>query len=215
MACRSWPVIPSLRRWDNTSSGFSSFADGGINKYNQRPEWAVSGADEPNTLKVSGTYELPIGPGKTYFNNKGVTGQIVGGWQVGWITRLRGWYRRLRVQQRWIQKTALHSLTASTGRTYVVRIASVKLSTASYSRADEYFSGKIASAQIFNAGAFAATPSQFVLGDAIRNYAELRNPANYNEDVNVRKHFYFGERFQGILQVDYFNVFNRTRFFRA
>jgi hypothetical protein len=28
----------------------------------------------------------------------------------------------------------------------------------------------------------------------------------------VRKHFYFGERFQGILQVDYFNLFNRTRF---
>ena len=38
----------------------------------------------------------------------------------------------------------------------------------------------------------------------------MRNPANYNESVNVRKHFFFGERFQGILQVDYFNVLNRT-----
>jgi len=28
----------------------------------------------------------------------------------------------------------------------------------------------------------------------------------------VRKHFYLGERFQGILQVDYFNAFNRTQF---
>ena len=40
-------------------------------------------------LKVSGTYELPIGPGKKYFNNKGVTGQILGGWQVAgsWTMR--------------------------------------------------------------------------------------------------------------------------------
>ncbi|MDT7811287.1 MAG: hypothetical protein QOJ42_1203, partial [Acidobacteriaceae bacterium] len=45
-----------------------------------------------------------------------------------------------------------------------------------------------------------------------RTYNEMRGPANYNEDVNVRKHFFFGERFQGILQVDYFNVLNRTIF---
>ena len=38
------------------------------------------------------------------------------------------------------------------------------------------------------------------------------DPANYNENANVRKHFFFGERFQGILQVDYFNLFNRTMF---
>src|SRR6185503_2415289 len=69
---------------DNTSSGFSSFTSGGINKYNQRPEWAVSNADEPQTLKVSGTYMLPIGPGKKYVNNRKL-GNVVGGWQVGWI----------------------------------------------------------------------------------------------------------------------------------
>ena len=28
------------RLMDNTSSGFSSFTSGGINKYNQKPEWA-------------------------------------------------------------------------------------------------------------------------------------------------------------------------------
>jgi hypothetical protein len=88
----------------------------------------------------------------------------------------------------------------------------VGLKTASYSRVADYFSGKIAAAQIFNLGSFAATPSQYVLGNAQRNYNQLRFPANYNEDVNVRKHFFFGERFQGILQVDYFNVFNRTIF---
>ncbi len=32
------------------------------------------------------------------------------------------------------------------------------------------------------------------------------------KSANVRKHFYLGERFQGILQVDYFNILNRTQF---
>ncbi|HEY6406082.1 MAG TPA: hypothetical protein VIY29_01310, partial [Ktedonobacteraceae bacterium] len=67
-------------------------------------------------------------------------------------------------------------------------------------------------AQMFNPAGFALTSSQYVLGDAERNYPELRGPALYNEAANVRKHFFFGERFQGILQIDYFNLFNRTQF---
>jgi hypothetical protein len=66
---------------------------------------------------------------------------------------------------------------------------------------------------MFNPKGFTPTPSQYVLGNATRNYSELRGPALYNENANVRKHFYFGERFQGILQVDYFNLFNRTQFY--
>jgi len=40
----------------------------------------------------------------------------------------------------------------------------------------------------------------------------IRSPGIANESVNVRKHFYMGEHVQGILQVDYFNVLNRTFF---
>jgi hypothetical protein len=191
------------RLWDNTSSGFSSFTAGGINKYNQGVEWAVSDHDEPNTFKASGTYELPIGPGKAHFNNKGVTGQLIGGWQVGWILDYEA-------------GTAFgvneNGTPFPNGFNRPDRASSVKLSTASYKRAADFFSGKISAAQIYDQKAFTATPSQFVLGNAQRNYPELRNPAYYNENANVRKHFYFGERFQGILQVDYFNLFNRTKF---
>jgi len=48
------------------------------------PEFTISNADEPQTLKASGTYELPIGPGKKYVNNH-LLENLVGGWQVGWI----------------------------------------------------------------------------------------------------------------------------------
>ena len=103
---------------DNTSSGFSSFTSGGINKYNQKPEWAVSNADAPQTLKVSGTYELPIGPGKKYVNNYKM-GNLVGGWQVGWILDYEAGTPC--VQRRSAAKTARLSRTASTVRTAIRR----------------------------------------------------------------------------------------------
>jgi hypothetical protein len=191
------------RLWDNTSSGFSSFTAGGINKYNQGVEWAVSNSDEPNTLKLSGTYELPIGPGKTYFNNRRVTGQLLGGWQVAWILDYEAG-QALGVTE--------NGTPFPNGFNRPDRNTSVKLKTASYTRTKDAFSKKIPIGQMWDPNAFTLTPSQFVLGNAQRNYGELRAPAQYNENANVRKHFYFGERFQGILQVDYFNLFNRTMF---
>jgi len=204
------------RLWDNTSSGFSSFTAAALNKYNQKAEWAVSGADEPNTLKISGTYELPIGPGKQFFNNKGVTGQLLGGWQAGWILDYEAGTPLCSCNSGQIQENGSAYPGKSTSGPNVTlrpdRVPNVKLKTASYQKARNYFAGKISVAQMFDPTGFALTSSQYVLGNAQRNYSELRDPALYNENVNVRKHFYFGERFTGILQIDYFNVLNRTIF---
>jgi len=190
------------RLWDNTSSGFSSFTAGGINKYNQKPEWAVSNSDEPQTLKVSGTYELPIGPGKQYLNNH-TTGNIVGGWQVGWI---------LDYESGTANGVYENGSPFPNGFNRPDRNPGVSLGTASYSRVRDFFLGKIGSAQMYDPSAFTLTPTQYVIGDAQRNYSALRNPAYLMEDFNAKKHFYMGERFQGILSVDYFNAFNRTQF---
>jgi hypothetical protein len=152
-------------------------------------------------LKVSGTYELPIGPGKAHFNNHNVTGQLLGGWQVGWI---------LDYEAGTAFGVSENGTPFPNGFNRPNRDPSVKLSTASYSHIKSTLTTAGTSALVFNPKAFTATPSQYVLGNAKRSYGELRNPAQYNEDANVRKHFYFGERFQGILQMDYFNLFNRT-----
>ncbi len=191
------------RQYDNTSSGFSSFTSGGINKYNQGVEWAISNSDQPNVVKVSGTYELPIGPGKALFNNKGVTGQVFGGWQMGWI---------LDYEAGTANGVYENGSPFPNGFNRPNRNHSVSISTASYNRERDYFLGKIGVAQMFNPAAFSVTPSQYVIGDAQRNYPGLRNPAFYNEDLNARKRFYFGAGIVGILQIDYFNVFNRTIF---
>ena len=189
---------------DNTSSGFSSFTSGGINKFNQRPEWAVSNSDEPQTLKASGTYELPIGPGKKYVNNH-LMGNLVGGWQVGWI---------LDYEAGTANGPGENGTPFPNGFNRPDRNPSVSLSTASYSRAhDAFVKGGPDGPQpkMYNTDAFTPTPSQYVLGNATRNYGGMRNPPRYLENLNAKKKFYIGERWRAILSVDYFNAFNRTQ----
>jgi hypothetical protein len=190
------------RLWDNTSSGFSSFTSGGINKYNQKPEWAISSSDIPQSLKVSGTYELPIGPGKKYVNNYKL-GNLVGGWQLGWILNYSGG-----------EATGVNENGSPfpNGFNRPDRNTSASLGTASYSKVRDQFVGKSAKAQIYPKDGFTATPTQYVIGNAKRNYSELRQPAHYFESINAMKHFYLGEKVTATLKVDYFNAFNRTRF---
>lgn len=187
---------------DNTSSGFSSFTSGGINKYNQSPEWAVSNSNEPQTFKGSGTYELPIGPGKKYLNNH-TTGNLAGGWQVGWI---------LDYEAGSVNGPSENGSPFPNGFERPDRNEGVGLSTASYSKARDYFVGKIGAAQMYNPAAFTTTPTQYIIGTAKRNYEGMRNAPLLIENLNARKKFYFGEKLTGVLQVDYFNAFNRTQF---
>jgi hypothetical protein len=206
------------RIWDNTSSGFTSFTAAALNKYNQKPEWGVSGADEPNTLKLSGTYELPIGPGKAFLNNKGVEGQLLGGWQFGWFLDYEAGQPLCGCNNGGIQENGDPYPGKSTSGPNVTlrpnRVSGVSLHTTSYSKAKDFFTGKVPTApDMFPTNGFTATPSIYSLGNATRTYSELRGPANYNENANVRKHFYLGERFQAIVQMDYFNFFNRTIFY--
>jgi hypothetical protein len=193
---------------DNTNSGFSSFTSGGINKYNQKPEWTVSNNNEPQTLKVSGTYELPIGPGKKFLNNH-TTGNILGGWQVAWILD----YEAGQPVSDCSSSSACENGTPfPNGFDRPDRNPSVSLSTASYTRARDYFVHKIGVAQMWNPAAFTLTSSQYVLGNAQREYGGMTKDMWAFENLNARKKFFFGERFTGILAVDYFNAFNRTQF---
>jgi hypothetical protein len=196
------------RLMDNTSSGFSSFTSGGINKYNQVPEWATSQSDEPQTLKISGTYELPIGPGKKYVNNYKL-GNLVGGWQVGWILNYESGTPLSNCQG---SSVCENGTPFPNGFNRPDRNSSVGLSTASYNKARDYFVGKIPVAQMFNPAAFTLTSSQYVLGDAKRSYGGTRNARTDFENLNAKKRFYFGERVTAVLAVDYFNAFNRTQF---
>lgn len=190
------------RSYDNASSGFSSFSNGALNKYNQKAEYTISSADSPNTLKVSGVYDLPIGPGKKYLNNKGVVGQVTGGWQIGYI---------LDYEQGTPFGVGDNVPGLPGGGNRPDRNPAVPLKTASYQLERDFFLGKRASAQIYDPAAFTPT-APYVLGNAVRNYSELRYQGYKNENLDLHKKFFFGERFSGILKFDLFNAFNRTLF---
>ncbi len=194
----SWTLSHSM---SNVDSGFSTFAADAENKYNQYPEWTISGADVKNLEKVSGVYELPIGPGKALVNSKGIAGQVLGGFQVAFILTYQGG------TPFGISENG-NPLGNPGGFNRPNRNPAVPLSTHYvHPGADRL---RVTTSSI-PANAFIAT-GPFELGNAQRNYSELRNPRYDNENINVRKTFATGERLQFFIQADFFNVLNRTLF---
>lgn len=194
------------RTMANVDSGFGTFGALPENKYNQRAEYAVSGNDELNNVKISGTYELPIGPGKSYLNNHGVVGTLLGGLQVGFI------------------------LDYETGTPFGIsengnplgcagcfnrpnEVQGVKRSSTGYKNLN-FNSGK-SNRQVFSTTAFVTTGNStgdYTLGNAKRNYTAFRNPGFYSESMKASKKFAIGDHANFILEMNYFNLLNRVRF---
>ena len=61
-----------------------------LNASDTKPWYGISTTDRPQRLAVSGIYQLPFGKGKHWLaTNKGVIGQLVGGWQVQGIYQIQ------------------------------------------------------------------------------------------------------------------------------
>ena len=182
------------RTMSNSDTGFSIFTPTTINKYNQSAEWAVSSADQPQLLTMSGVYELPFGSGKPLFSNHGlISKEVIGGWQISGVFQY--------------QSGTPFGISASgsplgTGgnRANVVPGASVHLNYKNYYR----------NLPVFNTAAF-SDPGRFAVGDAPRNQSDLRNPFQSNENVALAKKFFFGDKVTGELRMEYFNVLNRMQ----
>lgn len=186
----------------NVDSGFSTFAARSENKYNQYPEYTVASNDVRHNTKVSGTYDLPLGPGKALLNSKGIVGQVLGGFQVGAIlTYYSGTPFGIEVSNS-------NPLGFAGGFNRPNIVPGAKIGTIGYNK-NTAIVGRSGARPVFTTAAF-AQPGTYELGNAERNYNDLRNPASYNENLNVRKAFTFTESIRFILQADFFNALNRT-----
>ena len=155
------------RTLTNADTAFATFAGFPVNKYNKYPEYVVSNNDVTHNAKVSGTYELPIGPGKSFVNNKGITGQILGGIQVGFILQ-------------YITGTPIgpgennnNPLGCANCGNRPDRNPAVKLSGTNYTGLGTFADGR-STRQIYNPAAFVSNSSGFTLGNA---YRELQRGA--------------------------------------
>jgi hypothetical protein len=55
------------------------------NMNDAKPESVIDGSDRPTNFVVSGLYELPFGPGKSFVrSSSGLVKRLVGGWELGW-----------------------------------------------------------------------------------------------------------------------------------
>ena len=192
------------RMMSNTTSGFTSFANASLNKNNQASEWTVDNNDQPQMLNIAGTYELPIGKGKAFLNDKGIVSNLLGGWRVSPI----------------LTYATGTPLFTGTGGTVNVPGDPLGNNCAPCNRANVVsgvqqflgYNNVYQGLPVVNAAAF-SNPGQYVLGTAPRLLAgPLRNPFGANENIAVSKKFNIGEHVKAELRMDYFNMLNRMIF---
>ena len=178
----------------NTDTGFSTFNFGSLNKFDQKPEWSIASNDQTHLVAISGVYELPLGPGKKYLNKGGqLAKNILGGWQFTGVFQYASGFP--------IQILANSNDPFLNGFNRANFNPSVPLNV----NYNNYYKGL----PVFSQAAF--SDPGFAQGNAPREISQLRNPFNGNENLGLAKHFYFGERINAELRVEFFNVLNREQ----
>jgi hypothetical protein len=69
----------------DTFQQFATFNAYATTTYNQHLEKGLGPDDQSQRLVTSGSYELPIGPGKRYLNYQGPVGKVAGGWNMSTV----------------------------------------------------------------------------------------------------------------------------------
>ena len=173
-----------------------------LNTYNQRPEWAVAANDQKYLTRIVGTYQLPIGPGKTWPHH-GVIANVLGDWQVSGIGDYEGGF----------PFGVTDNFAGINGYNRPNIVPGISRKTYNYNLVKDYFVGKLPTpAHMFTTNAFALTSSPYQLGDGRRAYPELRAPPLRNESFSAMKSFSFADKASATIRVDYFNALNRTQF---
>jgi Carboxypeptidase regulatory-like domain/TonB dependent receptor len=184
------------KNMSNTDSGFSSFNNGALNGFNQKAEWSVSANDQTHVVNISGVYELPIGPGKQFLNHGGrAMKNLLGGWQLSGLFQY-GSGLPISI-----------SVGGNDSNPYLNNF-----NRANYNPAiplsinyNNYYKGL----PVFNTAAF--SDPGFTAGNEPRELSNLRNPFQSNENVALAKRFYFSERMNLELRMEYLNIFNRVQ----
>jgi len=177
----------------NADSGFSTFDETPVDKFNKKQLWAIAGDDREHVLNVSGLYELPLGPGKRFLNRGGMLAKnLLNGWQFGGVFQYSSG-TPLRI--------GANGSPLRTGN--IANLVAGQSLTVDY---NNYYKGL----PVFNTGAF-SSPGRFAVGDAPRRIEGLRTSFNANENINLAKHFYFSERVGAELRMEFFNILNRMQ----
>lgn len=181
---------------DSSSALSGFFSTSARDSYNRRLEKSLSVFDIPHRAVLAMNYELPIGPGKKFANVGGVTGKIIGGWQINTILN----YQSGEPIGVGVNNTL--PLFNSRNLPNMVNGVDPNLPHNNFDPAKDLW---------LNINAFSA-PAPFTYGNAASVLPNSRNAINLNEDIGITKRTYFAERFNVEFRFEMFNAFNRTRF---
>jgi hypothetical protein len=153
---------------------------------------AIMGLDRPNNLRMSATYDLPFGKGKSFLNSGGPAAALTGGWQVNGI----------------FSKYSGAAFSASGGTAlntpgFTQRAQQVKQDVQYLNR---YGPGQF----YFDTSAFTAVTAPGVIGNA--GYNTLRGPGVTNLDLSVFRDFRYRERYSVQFRAEALNLSNTPHF---
>jgi hypothetical protein len=183
-------MVPSVNGFPG-----ESFSGGALqNYYNLRNERALASWDTPQTLVISFVYELPFGPGKPLFNQKGILGQVIGGWQVNGNTTFQSGPP--------LQITGGNNSGTSAGT-----------QRPNWNGQNPTLGGSIDSRilRYFDTSDFSFN-DPYTFGSAPRLMPNLRGPGLANLDLSLFKNMQIREKIRLQFRAEAFNAFNHVQF---
>jgi hypothetical protein len=167
------------------------------NPANRAGEVSVSTDGPPHVFVVSGSYELPFGPGKRWMGGNSAFGRVIGGWQITGYARYTS-----------------GSALAISGGNGISALGYPNI-RANYMGGDPY---KLTNPRDFdpardlylNSAAF-ATPSTFALGNTARVLDWVRGFSGKSESLSLAKRIPIKERLRAVVRADATNPFNFVR----
>ncbi len=202
----SYTVSKNITDADSAGPGVSGFIGTnsfiGQNSYNREAEKAVSQLDTPQSLVASFFYELPVGRGKRFMNEGGLTDRVLGGWYVSTILSYKSGTPTTVYGP--CGGTAGDVLFAGCHLTGIARVNVVPgVSETNKSSLDP------STTPFWNPAAF-TIPDPLTFGNEPRSLAGARTFGGRNEDVTLgKKTRLFGEKASVDFRASFFNIFNR------
>jgi outer membrane receptor protein involved in Fe transport len=187
-----------------TDSALSAFGRSGPqDTFNRGAEKALSPYDIPQNLVISFTYQLPWGPG-TPFLNKGILGNIFGGWSVSGILTYQSGTP--------ISVTAPNTLPLGNDRLDAVYLGG-PIETDNAGRGNVSLANGLtgqAGTVTLNRSAF-GFPAPFTFGNTFI-LPNVRTIGLDSENLGLAKRETFREKYLFELRLELFNAFNRKEF---
>jgi hypothetical protein len=166
---------------------------------NERVHKTVSSSDTPHIFRLSATWDLPFGRGRTWGKDvPAALDWVLGGWGIGWQTKYTSGAALVVEQNRMGNPIPLADPTTSGG-----------IHDRLGDQTDA--SGNVINPW-FNVNAFQSLPDTYAISPTALRYGWIRGPYSFFHNAALFKTISFSDRFKLELRIEADNLFNSPQF---